>query len=102
MNKFNEINIKINRARITDIDINFPIEEDLPKIVVRGQLVTESGMDISGFTFLTDGWNEKTKFDAPASVHAPIRKIFDELLPIIYEKINGMVKQLSEGEILDD
>lgn len=93
MKKFNEINIKITKARITNIYITFD-EASLPSVAVHGKLITETGLEISSFNFDTESWQPNKKFEIPANVHPLIRGIFDSLLPIMYEKINGMQKKL--------
>jgi len=97
MTKINELNIVINKALITHVGID--LTEKGVQLDVRGELYTKAGKSISNFSFSTTSWNDENKFDIPAYINAPIRQIFEDLTPIIYEKINGKAVAIKDKNV---
>lgn len=99
MSKINEINIKINKAIITDVSFKLNMDEEKPLTVnVSGELIASTGKVVSTFNFYSDGWLDEQKFEVPVSMHAIAQEVFEMLTPIIYEKINGTFKALPAGK----
>lgn len=96
MKKVNELNIKINKAIITKIEVDLSNGE--PAWTVSGQLITSTGHNISSFYFSTSGWSEKNKIEAPVSVNYLGRSLFELFTPTVMEKIMGTFKSLPSGK----
>ena len=92
MSKVNELNININKAVITSIDIS--LGNDGLEVEVNGSLLTKQGKRVSSFHFTTNHWNDEDKLQVPMDIHNPARKIFEILTPVIYSKIEGEFKAL--------
>jgi hypothetical protein len=94
MSKINEININITKALITKISIE--LEGDTPKYTVSGKLLTEQGMAVSDFIFMSEKsyWSEDKVIEVPMGIHFHSAEIFKALTPVIYKKINGLFKEL--------
>lgn len=93
MKKVNELNIKINKAIITDIQVE--LKEENVVWTVRGKLITEQGMAISDFYFSNDSWmNKDKKISVPLEANSLGRKLFEAFTPEVLEKLGNMFTAL--------
>lgn len=96
MKKLNELDIRINKAEITSIQIG--IEDSGFTYEVRGKLIAENGLTISTFDFETDSYNNSMKFEAPMSALGASRELFEKITPVILQKISGTFARLGDGK----
>ncbi len=98
--KVNEINIKINKAIVTSVTfkLNTDNAEKPLAIQVYGELLTDKNKRVTTFSYDSDGWRDDDKFNVPVTFHAIAKEVFEQLTPIVYEKINGAFKALPEGK----
>ena len=96
MPNVNEINIKIDKAIITSVTfkLNTDNAEEPLAVQVYGELLTDKNKKVTSFSYDSDGWSEDQKFEVPVTFHAIAKEVFQQLTPIIYEKINGTFKAL--------
>ena len=91
MSKINELNITISKALVEEVHLT--LKEDGLVIYVSGGMYTKQGKKVSSFAFSSD-WYSDSKIEIPPAIHPHVREIFEQLTPIIYEKLNGVYKAL--------
>lgn len=96
MKKINELNININKAVITTVTLS--LGEKGLGVNVSGSLMTSQGKVVSGFQFTTKqySWDSENDIDVPLSINLPAKEIFEQLTPVIYEKLNGVFEAIKE------
>lgn len=93
MSKINELNININKAVITEINLELNEEKGLV-VSVTGALLTKENRKISEFRYSSEAWNEDNKIEVPFDLNNPARTIFEHMTPVIYEKLGNAFKPL--------
>lgn len=92
MRKINELNIKINKAIITQISID--LDEEVVWNV-SGKLITDKGMSISTFNFSNNSWvDDDKKLGVPLEANVLGRKLFEAFTPEVLEKLGNMFTAL--------
>lgn len=96
MARINELNIKITKAVITRVIIE--LQDDKPSYSIFGQFISEQGLRVSDFHFMSSSWGQDSKIEIPPELHVYSSQLFKALTPVIYEKINGRFLQLGDGK----
>ena len=94
MAKVNELNININKALITSVTLS--LGEKGLSVNVSGSLMTAQGKSVSNFQFTTKeySWDNENNIDVPLSINLPAKEIFEQLTPVVYEKLNGVFEAI--------
>lgn len=97
MKKVNELNITINKALITEINIR--LSEDEVIWNVSGQLLTDKGLSISSFNFSNLSWLDNDK-KLSVSLEANIlgKRLFESFTPEVLKKLGSTFMALPEGK----
>lgn len=95
--KINEVDIRITRADITSVSIG--LKEGEWQLFISGNLVSETGQEVTSFSYSSEAWNDKTKIEVPMSVSGIGAALFQIVQPIIIEKIQGHFRSLESGEV---
>jgi len=92
--QINELNININKAVITSVTLT--LGEKGLNVVVSGSLMTNQGKSVSNFQFTTKeySWEQENNIDVPLSINLPAKEIFEQLTPVIYQKLNGVFEPI--------
>ena len=93
--QINELNITINKAVIEKVTLE--LKKEGLRVEVQGGLYTTQNKRLSSFDFDTNGWSKESTIEVPAYINAPVKEIFEQLTPIIYEKFNGLCPSLKSG-----
>lgn len=96
MSKINEINIRIDKALITNVEL--ALGEHGLEVIVTGNLISDIGKKVTSFRYLSNHWEDEEKLKIPFEMNGLARQIFELLTPSIYERINGEFKALPAGK----
>lgn len=96
MKKINELDININKAIITEVTLS--LGDKGLSVAVTGGLYTSQLKKVSNFQFTTKqySWDSENDIEVPVSINLPAKTIFEELTPVIYEKLNGIFEAIKE------
>jgi hypothetical protein len=94
--KINEVDIRITRADITSVSIG--LENGEWQLSISGNLVSETGQEVTSFSYSSNGWNDKTKIEVPIAIPGIGAALFQIVQPLIIEKIQGHFRSLEAGE----
>jgi len=95
MKKINEVNIKIERAVITKINVELK-ENGKAEWMITASLLTKQGKKITEFSTGNYHWDEKEDCEIPVIADCLGRQLFETFMPIIIKKINGELMGLPE------
>lgn len=96
MSNVNEVNIKINKAIITSIEIT--LKDGVAQWDVSGSLISTTGKEVSRFAYSSQHWEDDKKIEVPVEGNLYGRSLFEMFTPIIVRHINGDFKQLPAGK----
>lgn len=94
-NNVHDIQINIDRAKITRIVFDMYDGESLPRVAVQLDLISVGGNKISEVGLSTDSYSESTKMNRdfiPIEVYDHIAHIIKSLKPMCARKINSIDK----------
>lgn len=91
------INIGIKKAVITRLSVELKEtsngEKDV-EITVQGNYLTAQNRVVSDFMFWNMSWSEEKKLDVPQEIKDQLKAVFNQLTPLLYDKVNHMYKEL--------
>lgn len=96
MKNINEVDIRINRAEVNEVSVK--LINGQWHMEINGSLISETGQSVSNFSFDTNGWNQRQKFDFPLSALGISAELFKIAEPIVIKKIQGHFSSLGSGE----
>lgn len=100
------INIGIKNAVITRLTTELRTDsEGNPSVdlTISGEYRTSFGRKVSEFMFWTGSYSDESKIEIPQEIKDQLKDVFNQLTPLLYDKVNHMYKELpvvaSEAEI---
>ena len=91
------INIEINRAKLTYFTVNIMDDGALPRVYAQIDLLS-GNKKISEFTIDSDTYQNERKFDVPTGMIKPILKLAKELETIVTLKCSAAIGQITDGK----
>lgn len=88
------LNIQITKAQIVSFRVE--LKDNQPEVSASIALLTEHGKPIATYSISTDSWNERDKFELPASMVGPIVDILRDMEPIVVKHCMGDHLRLSK------
>lgn len=96
MKKINEVDIKITRAEVRSVKVT--LKDGNWEMSISGALISETGQEVTDFSYSTDSWLDKSKFDFPIEGLRPAGELFMLAEPIVIRKIQGHFNALGDGK----
>jgi hypothetical protein len=92
------IDIRIEKARLTSVTVNFPEDAlKLPSVLATIGLYSINGKRVATYALQTDHWEKNLKFDLPDQVLPVLGRIRDEIEQVVVAHCMGQFKQLPSG-----
>lgn len=96
LKNINQVDIKITRAEVTSVRIG--LKDGEWQMTISGRLMSETGQEVTDFTYATESWNDVSKIDFPIEALGPARELIMIAEPVIIKKIQGHFRALGDGK----